>query len=112
MTDVQGIRIVIFDFGGVLAEEGFKGGLVAIAKKHNLNETDFFTFAHDLMYSSGYVTGRITEQSYWQQIRKGTGIRDTDEALRNEILSRFILRPWMIRIVENLRAKGNPSVIL
>ncbi len=112
MRDVQGVRTVIFDFGGVLAEEGFKQGLFAIAKKHNLNEADFFTFAHDLMYSSGYVIGRASEQSYWQQVRTSTGIHDTDEALRNEILSRFAVRKWMLRIVDDLKTKGNPSVIL
>ncbi|HEX2964687.1 MAG TPA: HAD family phosphatase [Syntrophorhabdaceae bacterium] len=115
MVNVQeqtGIKVVVFDFGGVLAEEGFRNGLAAIAKKHRLNESDFFSFAHGLMYSSGYVIGKLGEHAYWQTVRESTGIRDTDEGLRNEILSRFVLRPWMLDIVKRLRAKTNGIVIL
>jgi FMN phosphatase YigB (HAD superfamily) len=106
------VDTVIFDFGGVLADEGFEKGLRAIAARHGLDELDFFNLAHGLVHTVGYLTGHADEHAYWQAIRDNTGIRDDDNALRNEILSRFILRPWMLDIVKQLRTSGVRAVIL
>lgn len=104
--------MVIFDFGGVLAEKGFEEGLRAIAARHGLDETSFYNLAHNLIYTTGYLTGHADEHLYWQMIRNKTGIKDDDWVLRNEILSRFILRPWMFDIVKKLRAHGIGVAIL
>lgn len=106
------IDIVIFDFGGVLAEKGFEEGLRAIAKRNGLDEEGFHKFALDLIYATGYLNGRINENDYWNMIRKKNGIRDNDEVLRNEILFRFTLRPWMFDIVKKLKTNGIGTAIL
>jgi len=106
------IDMAVFDFGGVLAEEGFEKGLRAIAKRNGLDEIEFYNLAHGLIYSTGYSIGHVEEHIYWQTIRNKTGIRDNDEALRNEILSRFILRPWMFDIVKKIKANRNGVAIL
>ena len=107
-----GIDTVLFDFGGVLAEEGYAKGLHAIARRHGMNEHDFYELARELIYATGYITGRSTETVYWQAIRDRTGITDSDAGLRHEILSRFILRPFMFDIVARLRAAGVKAAIL
>ena len=106
------IDIVIFDFGGVLAEKGFEEGLRAIAVRNGLDETDFLNLAHGLIHTTGYLTGHADEHVYWQAIRDKTGIRDDDATLRNEILPRFILRPWMFDIIKKLKESGINVVIL
>lgn len=106
------VSAVLFDFGGVLAEEGFFNGLRAIVEKHGLEEDAFINLAHDLIHTTGYVTGRGTEHTYWQTLRDKTGLEDSDEALRGEILSRFILRPWMFDIVKKLKESGVKVAIL
>lgn len=107
-----GIDIVLFDFGGVLADEGYRKGLCAIAHRHGMNEDDFYELARELVYATGYITGRSIEAVYWQAIRDRTGITDGDAGLRNEILSRFVLRPFMFDIVARLRAAGIKAAIL
>lgn len=109
---VCSVDVVLFDFGGVLADEGFANGLKAIAQRHGLDETDFINLARDLIHRTGYITGRGREPSYWQAIRRATGITGDDAALRDEILSRFTPRPWMIHIVKRLRTAGIRVVIL
>lgn len=106
------IKAFIFDFGGVIAEEGFRNGLMAIGKKYNLNPEDFFRKCEEIIYESGYVIGLIDEHSYWDFVRKRTGINDDDEKLRKEILDRFILRTKMLEIVDKIRAKGFMTCIL
>jgi len=98
-----GIEVVLFDFGGVLAEEGFKNGLQSIARLNNLDEEGFVRTANSAIHACGYVLGRAPESAYWELLRETAGIRGDDLLLRNEILSRFILREWMLDVVKKLR---------
>ncbi|MGA8830656.1 MAG: HAD family hydrolase [Desulfomonilaceae bacterium] len=102
----QEIEAVFFDFGGVLAEEGFKQGLMAIGAASNLDPQKFFEIAERTIYATGYIVGKASETDYWNAIRKETGIKISDFDMRTEILHRFKLRPWMLRSVDRLRLKG------
>jgi putative hydrolase of the HAD superfamily len=97
------IKAVIFDFGGVLAEEGFREGLLAIAGKRKLNEESFFRTAEETIYKTGYVTGKAKEKAYWDVLLKETGLKDDYRRLRTEIIRRFVLRPDMLSIAGKLR---------
>ncbi|MRR08152.1 MAG: HAD family phosphatase [Deltaproteobacteria bacterium] len=103
---------VLFDFGGVLAEEGFANGLRAIAQRYGLDENKFRELARELMHSTGYIVGRASEARYWQALRDATGITGSDNELRNEILSRFVPRPFMLDIVRQLKGSGIRVAIL
>ncbi len=100
------LKAILFDFGGVLAEEGFREGLKAIGRKNGLDPDRFFDRADSLIYESGYLTGRISEPAYWNALREQTGIAGSNEELREEILERFTLRNAMITAVDRVRAEG------
>lgn len=104
--------MVLFDFGGVLAESGFTDGLHAIAARHGFDKARFYDLADNLIHTSGYLTGHADEHAYWQALRDKTGITEDDTTLRDEILSRFILRPWMFDLVEQLKVSGIRVAIL
>ncbi len=103
---------VLFDFGGVLAEEGFREGLMAIARKGSTDPDIFFNTAAETAYETGYVRGEAEEADYWRALRETTGIVGSDEEFREEILSRFVLRPWMIDIVRAVRSQVLTVAIL
>jgi putative hydrolase of the HAD superfamily len=105
-------KAVIFDFGGVLAEEGFLEGLKAIGRKAGLDAGEFSRMADELIISTGYVTGRVPEAAYWDAIRKKTGITASDDELRAEIPTRFVLRPEVLDCVRNVREAGYVTAIL
>jgi len=98
------LKAVLFDFGGVIAEEGFKEGLLAIGKKNNLDPERFFADVDRLIYETGYLIGTADEASFWNAVRKKTGIAGSDEELRDEILTRFTVRPAMLAYADRLRA--------
>ena len=100
------IDIVLLDFGGVIAEEGFKQGLTAVARANGVDEGAFVQTAFDIIYSTGYVLGKAPESAFWDALKRETGVRGDDASLRNEIFSRFILRDWMIDLVNKLKANG------
>ena len=106
------IMSILFDFGGVLAEEVFRRGLRAIAIKNHLNPCDFFMTATDIIYKTGYITGVTDEYNYWKTLREKTGIVGSDEEFREVILSRFIIRPEMLEHVEKLAFSGYTVAIL
>lgn len=111
-NDQPNIELVLFDFGGVLAEEGFADGLMAIARQFDLSPEDFFQTATEIIYECGYVTGKATEGDYWRLIRQRTGITGDDASLAREIQKRFILRPRMIEAVEKLKRRKVRTAIL
>lgn len=100
------INTVLFDFGGVLAEEGFRDGLAAIGRLSGLSEEDVVRMGHELVRKTGYVTGRVVETRWWEALITEAGVRGTAESLRGEILERFRLRPRMLDEAERLRSRG------
>jgi putative hydrolase of the HAD superfamily len=103
---------VIFDFGGVLAEEGFREGIKAIGKKKSFAPEDFYRVAGELVYQTGYITGTADEHSYWNTVREKTGVKGEDREFREEILKRFKLRSEMTAVVEKIKSSGFIVAIL
>ena len=106
------IWAVFFDFGGVIAEEGFYHGLIALANKNALAPSAFFAAVDRIIYDTGYLIGKTDETTFWNAVRRETGILGSDIELRSEILNRFTLRPDMIAAVDALRSKGLLVVML
>ena len=100
------VDLVLFDFGGVIAEEGFLKGLLSIGRMNGLEPEAFAKTGFDLVHATGYVVGRVEEPVYWQAVRDATGIQSDDETLRKEILKHFVLRPWMVDVVKRLKDSG------
>jgi putative hydrolase of the HAD superfamily len=100
------IEAVLFDFGGVIAEEGWKQGLKGIAEANGLDETKFLQEAIDTIYATGHLLGKSSASEFWNALREKTGIRETDAVITREILSRFLIRDWMIDLVKKLKAQG------
>jgi len=106
------VRALLFDFGGVLAEEGFRNGLLALAKEQGLDVDAMPKAGMRAVYDSGFVTGRGTAADFWALLRQRTGLTGDDTVLTEKILSGFVIRPWMIDIVRQLRTQGYVTGIL
>jgi len=109
---MSGIQAVLFDFGGVLAEEGFSHVLESLAEQQRLQVPDMTAAGAQAVYDSGFVLGRATESEFWSLLRQRTGLRGDDAALTAKILSGFTVRPWMRELVQGLRAQGYVTGIL
>lgn len=106
------LRAVLFDFGGVIAEEGFRDGLYAIARANGHDPARLHRAGIDAIYACGYVTGQGSEAEFWRILRQGFSLRDDDATLSNIILEHFIVRPEMIALVRALRRRGLVCAIL
>jgi putative hydrolase of the HAD superfamily len=106
------VRAVLFDFGGVLAEEGFRNGLHALAAEQALDTGRLHEEGMRAVYDSGFVLGRGTATDFWALLRSRTGLAGNDEALTERILEGFVPRPWMLELASRLRARGLVTGIL
>jgi putative hydrolase of the HAD superfamily len=105
-TDKTGLKAVLFDFGGVLAEEGFRLGLHAIAARNRIDPDRFFQAATDAIYHSGFVVGHGSEDGFWRQVQEKFPISGSAKEWNREFFDRFILRPKMMAVVRVLRQRG------
>jgi hypothetical protein len=58
------VKAVLFDFGGVIAEEGFKQGLHAIATDNGLDPDIVISTAFEINYDIGFVLGKVRENAF------------------------------------------------
>ncbi len=108
----EAIKAVLFDFGGVLAEEGFREGLFAIARRQGLDPQEVYRIGAEAVYDSGYVLGKGSEADFWAMMRKRTGIRGEDAELTGAVLPCFVVRPRLLEAVQQLRRQGFIVAIL
>ena len=106
------LKAILFDFGGVLAEEGFHNGLLAMAREQGLDVQGMPKAAMRAVYDSGFVLGRGSAADFWALMRERTGLQGEDAALTKRILDGFIIRPWMIELVQGLHERGYITGIL
>ena len=106
------VRAVLFDFGGVLAEEGFREGLQALAREQGLEPDQLPRAGMDAVYDSGFVLGKGTAADFWNLLQRRVGLSGEHQELTERILDGFVIRPWMMDVVRGLRAAGCVTGIL
>ena len=108
----QLIKAVLFDYGGVIAEEGFRNGLLAMAHEQGLDIDTTLNVAKRAVYDSGFVLGWGTASELWELMREGSGLKGSDSVLTERILEGFVLRPWIITLIQQLHQQGYITGIL
>ena len=112
MGQLCGLSAIFFDFGGVLAEEGFREGLIHIARTAGRDPAEVVPAAYEMAWTTGFVVGGCDEAGFWQAFRRATGIEGQDAALTEAVLSRFVPRPGMFAVADAARAAGVKTAIL
>ena len=92
-----------YKIGGVYYTEGFMEGLFAIARKHGLDEEEFYRTATEVIFATGYVRGEVPEAKFWNQLAKTAGIGMNLFAEREIILTSFKPLPGMQELATRIR---------
>lgn len=108
----QKIRCILFDYGGVIAEEGFRTTFESLSLATGRPSNWLPQLAMDAVYRSGYVTGRGDEAAFWQELQRSFVLPRDPATLRREILQRFVLRPPMLGLIRQLRESGLTVALL
>ncbi|UCF31776.1 MAG: HAD family phosphatase [bacterium] len=96
-------KTVFFDFGGVYYSEGFRRGILDIAREVGTDGEDFFRIATDSVFSTGYVTGEVPERIFWDKLASETGLQQDLYPRRESILKAFQPNREMAALVQEVR---------
>lgn len=105
------VSTVIFDFGGVIAEEGWAKGVRIIAEKCGHEPEGFFELCVQAITDTGFCLGKVDEYGYWEAVKKQVSLPMSVTELRNEILPRFVVRPYVIELAEKLGRKYRTAIL-
>ena len=83
-----------------------------MAKSQGLDAEGIFLAGMDAVYESGWVMGQGTEEDFWQIMESRTGLKGNPREMREFILERFVIRPSMLELVDQLRRQGRLVGIL
>lgn len=106
------IKLVLLDFGGVIAEEGFKKGITDLAVKFDFDAEKLKKTAFDLVYDCGFTSGKSDSDKFWELFKEKTGISEENENLTEFILERFVVREEMLDFAKWLGQKRIKTAIL
>jgi len=106
------IKLVLLDFGGVIAEEGFKKGITDLALNFDFDAEMLKKTAFDLVYECGFTSGKSDSDKFWELFKAKTGIEEENQNLTEFILERFVIREEMINFAKWLRHKKIKTAIL
>ncbi|MCW9024012.1 MAG: HAD family phosphatase [Gammaproteobacteria bacterium] len=102
----KNIHAVLFDFGGVIADEGFRDGLIQLAVEQGLDTEIIVHEGMQAVYDSGFVLGTGTGHDFWQLMRENTGLSGEYDILTKYCMDRFVVRDWMMDCVSQLHNEG------
>ncbi len=103
---------VLFDYGGVLAEEGFRNTFHQLAREQGLDPDTVAAHAMDAVYESGYLLGAGSEEAFWDKLQQRVALPAGRDHYREAIFRGFILRPEVMGIVNTLHRAGLTVAIL
>lgn len=106
------IEAVFFDFGGVIADEGWVNGLTDIAHHHGFYPPMFFDDACDVLWSTGYMYGKATEDTFWEKLGERYNFRMTVDEMRYVIFTKFKIRAEVLELIKKINDAGYRTAIL
>jgi putative hydrolase of the HAD superfamily len=99
--------VVLFDFSGVIASEGFRETLRALACEQGQDPEAVVEAGRDALHESGYVLGCGTEGDFWSSFQDKVQLHGSPDQWRQRILEGFRVRPGMLNLVGELRRAGH-----
>lgn len=109
---MNNIKLVLIDFGGVIAEEGFKKGVTDLADKFGLDREFVKKTGFDTVYDCGFTKGSTDADGFWDMFKEKTGIKMENNELTEFILERFIVRDEILSFVKMVKKKNIKISIL
>lgn len=106
------IKVIIFDFGGVLIDNPADGMLSFYAKHFGMNKEDFV--AVYAPYESSWTKGQISEDELWEKVCKELSVQKPTSASLwfDGFMDIYRKKDEVFSLVETLQQKGYPLALL
>lgn len=106
MKDLNQIKVILLDFGGVISPEGFRLGVLHLSRIYGKSYDEMHEIAATkALKKSGYLAGKSPENKFWEIIAKELDINEQIMEYRYLILDNFVPRKEIIDTVIELKEK-------
>ncbi|MEA3507191.1 MAG: HAD-IA family hydrolase [Elusimicrobiota bacterium] len=103
MSESGDIKLILFDYGGVIAPEGFQLGILKLAHIFGKSFDEMYDIAgYRSGLDNGYTTGKTDEDHYWKSIADILRVPDDLKKYRYVYLDNFQPRAGMIEIINSI----------
>ena len=112
MSAVEKIRGVIFDWGGVLAEDPAPGMVKYCAKALAVSEDQYKQACK--LFMDDFQTGRVTEREFWQSMTKRLNVPmpKVNSLWADALAAVYVPRKDMFSLADRLHKAGYKTAIL
>lgn len=99
------IKLILFDFGGVIAPEGFQLGILKLSIEFNIPFKEMYNIVgYQAGLESGYTAGKINEEEYWKIVAGKLNIDRDLSSYKYVFLDNFQPRSEMIDLIKRLHS--------
>jgi HAD superfamily hydrolase (TIGR01509 family) len=106
MKDLNQIKVILLDFGGVISPEGFRLGVLHLSGIYGKSYDEMHEIAATkALKKSGYLAGKSPENKFWEIIAKELDVNEQIMEYRYLILDNFVPRKEIIDTVIELKEK-------
>ncbi|MFC2048828.1 HAD hydrolase-like protein [Elusimicrobiota bacterium] len=100
-------ELILFDFGGVISPEGFQLGVLKMSMEFEKSFQKMYELVgYYAGLKSGYTTGKISEERYWEIVEERLNIKESMRHYRSYFLDNFQPRNDMVALMKNLYENG------
>ncbi|MFC2091864.1 HAD-IA family hydrolase [Elusimicrobiota bacterium] len=98
------LKLILFDYGGVIAPEGFQLGILNLSLKFGISYSRMYNIAgYEASLKSGFTAGKIDESRYWEILADLLQTKEDLSDLKYLFLDNFQPRALMIDLIKDLK---------
>ncbi|NLB35447.1 MAG: HAD-IA family hydrolase [Elusimicrobia bacterium] len=107
----EDIELILFDFGGVIAPEGFQLGVLKLAHMYGKTFEEMYEIAgYEAGMDTGYTAGGSPEENYWAAMARILGEYRDISHYRDLYLDNFEPRKDMVEFIAQLSQKNRLGI--
>lgn len=108
----KNIKIILFDFGGVIASEGFIHGTLLLSKLFNKDfQSTLLIASKEAAYKTGWARGEVGEEIFWKVMNEKVDSSISMEKHRHLYLDNFVPRKQIIDLIKKLKTKYKVGIL-
>lgn len=105
------LKFILFDFGGVIASEGFQHGILNLARLFGIDYDRMYDIvSRKAAFESGYSSGKSDERRFWDTVAALLRTENDLRPLRYHILDNFVPRKEILDAVASLKKKYQTGI--
>lgn len=106
------LRAAALEFGGVVAEDGFREAIRQLAERNRQHPDIMQRLAREALLESGYLVGACTHVEFWTNLQRRVPLRGKPGEFSDLVVLNYALRDRVLAAVRTWRKAGLSALLL